>query len=295
MIVALAMLSVLTVLSVQYTRLTRNASERSGGASDQLAGFYAAEAGLERVKARLGADTGAPDWPGEPWADTHAMPGRLNGWAVAVHVTDEEGKINLNAADPDMLSRLFEQFGLRRQERDILSASLLDWIDSNDLHRLNGAESDYYKSKGLLTGARNAPLDAVEEILQIRGAPADLLDRTARHGKASHSFAACVRITGDTRVNLNTAPPPVMLALGFTKEEVARLRDARAKSPWTSVSNISSVIGDARAEFFKSRLTVSSSWFLVESTASRPGAQSVSVFARLLRAHGRIYTAGFWA
>ncbi len=294
LIASLAVLSILAVLSMEYSHLARNAAERVRAAGDELAGFYAAESGVERAKALIGADTGNLDSVGESWRDTSAYSKELSGWRIAVRVTDEESKINLNTADAAVLSKLFEQFGMNRQDRDVFVGSLLDWIDADDFHRTNGAEDDYYKSNGFLYGAKNAPLDSLEEISRIRGVPADLMTRSAKFGDATCLFSECVTVTGDTRVNINTAPAPVLVAIGFSTDEVRALLKSRAKSPWSAISGISPVVGTARFESLRPLLRVSSASFFVESTAEREGSTPVSVFSILRRSPRRIYTAGFW-
>jgi len=56
-----------------------------------------------------------------------------------------------------------------------VETSISDWIDKNDLHGLNGAESDWYEDNYEEMGfsepytCKNARLDTLEELLMIRG------------------------------------------------------------------------------------------------------------------------------
>ena len=54
-------------------------------------------------------------------------------------------------------------------EWDTMIDCLEDWIDENDLHGLNGAESDdpFYQERGY--PVKNGPLDSVEELLLVKG------------------------------------------------------------------------------------------------------------------------------
>src|SRR5439155_1400978 len=65
------------------------------------------------------------------------------GGQFTYRITDEEGRINVNSSPPDRIDRLLQVLGLDRSVRDIIGDSLQDWRDTNDEHRLNGAESDY--------------------------------------------------------------------------------------------------------------------------------------------------------
>src|SRR6266446_5877908 len=53
---------------------------------------------------------------------------------------DESARLALNVGS-DRLGRLLEALGLERAERDIITDSVQDWRDADELHRLHGAES----------------------------------------------------------------------------------------------------------------------------------------------------------
>lgn len=294
LIVALAVMSILAVLSMSYAHLARKASEQTSMAADRLTGFYAAESGIVRARARLSEDTGAPDSLAEPWHDSAPHGFTVGEWTVSVRVSDDESKINLNVASMELLTNLFSLYGIKYQDRDILVDSLMDWIDTNELHRLNGAESDYYKAQGFAYGAKNAPIESIAELTRVRGFPADLLERRFERGSDSFAFADCVRSEGDTPVNINTALAPVLRAIGLNESEISAVLQARAKSSWTGLSSFKSAVGAARYELFLPMLATGSTRFSVESTAARPSSPPVTVHARFLRANGKIYMSGFW-
>ena len=58
---------------------------------------------------------------------------------------------------------------------DIIVDSILDWKDADDLHRLNGAESDYYLSLPNPYRAKDANFDTLEELLLVRGVTPEIL------------------------------------------------------------------------------------------------------------------------
>jgi hypothetical protein len=82
----------------------------------------------------------------------------------------EGGKLNLAwilaAENPDriaILRRYLELKGIDINERDHMLDCLLDFVDPDDLPRLNGAESDPdYQPK-------NAPLQRIEELREVKG------------------------------------------------------------------------------------------------------------------------------
>ena len=64
---------------------------------------------------------------------------------ISVRVVDESGKIPLATASPLLLNILFEEMGIEFTVAQLLTDSLLDWTDTDDLTRLNGAEADRYE------------------------------------------------------------------------------------------------------------------------------------------------------
>ena len=101
-------------------------------------------------------------------------------------VTPEASKLNLNAASENQIRALFTPIltDLNVDNVDIPIDSLLDWLDSDDEPRENGAEADYYAQLDPPYQPKNGALDTVEELLLVRGITAALLwgEDTNRNG-----------------------------------------------------------------------------------------------------------------
>jgi type II secretory pathway component PulK len=93
-------------------------------------------------------------------------------------VTDESGKINLNAllaldgGQGNIAQTILMQ--LPNMTQDIANA-ILDWLDPDETPRQNGAESDYYSSLNPPYQCKNGPLDSIEELLLVKGVTPQLL------------------------------------------------------------------------------------------------------------------------
>jgi type II secretory pathway component PulK len=92
------------------------------------------------------------------------------GLGYKVKIESEGGKLNirwlLDGEDERkliILKKWLELRGLNYNERDVLVDCLLDWVDADNAHRLNGVEDDgdYH--------AANRPLQSIEEIADVRG------------------------------------------------------------------------------------------------------------------------------
>jgi len=94
--------------------------------------------------------------------------------AGEIRITGEGGKVNINTVTDSTLRKIIGQLGLEGEGRDVVADSILDWRDTDDLHRLNGAENDYYQSLKEPYSCKNANLDSIEELLLVRGVTLDL-------------------------------------------------------------------------------------------------------------------------
>jgi len=93
-----------------------------------------------------------------------------------VKIGDEGGKINLNwiakeaKRNRKRLTDILENScGLEGDERDIIADSIIDWVDKDHAHLLNGAEDDYYKSLENPYECRDGAFVVTEELLLVRG------------------------------------------------------------------------------------------------------------------------------
>lgn len=160
-----------------------------------------------------------------------------------VAVTDLNARIDLNEADPAMLLGLLQQF-VGAERAAALVDALEDWKDADDLRRPNGAEAQEYARAGSPFRPPNRPLHRLDEMTRILGFSEALADRLAPY----------VTVQSDGRVNLNTAPEPVLAALrgmgpaGARLLVAARERGEVFDSPvalWTGLRQLGISLGAA--------------------------------------------------
>jgi general secretion pathway protein K len=148
-----------------------------------------------------------------------------------VDILPEESRRNVNLLSDEDWEEILDQAGIENTMWPELIDSFMDWIDDNDTHRLNGAESDdaFYKDKGY--EVKNAPLDTVDELLMIKGFDqAMLYGGPARDNEevVYQGMAGWLTTWGDGKVNINTASREVLLTLPNIEEDVIdRILDLR--------------------------------------------------------------------
>lgn len=106
-----------------------------------------------------------------------ASPSSNASQAIRYGVSDESGKINLNAliqrdSKGDQVYDLL--LGLPNMTANV-AASIADWLDSDSLPREDGGENDYYSTLSSPYRCKNGPLDSLEELLLVKGVTPELL------------------------------------------------------------------------------------------------------------------------
>jgi general secretion pathway protein K len=155
----------------------------------------------------------------------------LGAGAFSYRISDEEGRLNLNGGVPDRMQRLLTAIGVDKIERDSIVDAIEDWRDANDTTRTNGAESDDYLKLPVPYRARNGNFQDTDELLQVKGITPEMYfgheDKPA--------LADVLTARGRGTVNINTAPAPVLSALGLSDAEVSNIVQERTNNPYPTV------------------------------------------------------------
>ena len=99
-----------------------------------------------------------------------------DGARLLVSVQDEAGRVDLNSAGEALLVALLRGSGFDDSDAERLAQRILDHRDRDGDRRPSGAERPEYEAAGL-PGPKNRPFDAIDELAQVLGADAALLDR----------------------------------------------------------------------------------------------------------------------
>lgn len=90
------------------------------------------------------------------------------GGGIIYGVSDEEGRLNVNSATPDELTKLYGM------TPDVVAA-IMDWRDEDSAVSPGGAEAESYLSLQPPGLPRNSMLQTVRELLMVRGVSPELL------------------------------------------------------------------------------------------------------------------------
>ena len=227
LVITLLMVALLVTLILEFDASTRNELQAATNFRDGMKASYLAKAGVSAAQAILEEDMKIDSMFGRNYDtlfEIWAMPlpnYPIGDGVVSVYVTDEAGKLNLNdlaaltdreASDSPILldhTRRFEQlFELLFLDGRVLDA-ILDWLDPDDRQRADGAEAPYYGALDRPYDIKNGPFDSLSELRLVKGMTEQVFERL-RPFVTVYPRAP----NGITPVNINTADPLVLQALG---------------------------------------------------------------------------------
>jgi general secretion pathway protein K len=137
-----------------------------------------------------------------------------DGGSFTVTLESAEAGRNVNLLTRDQWLDIFEMANVPSTDWETMIDCLTDWIDPNDLHQLDGAESDdpFYEEAGY--PVKNGPLDSVEELLLVKGWGPDILYGKPADEDTDEIFGIydILTVWGDGKVNLNTASEDLLLS-----------------------------------------------------------------------------------
>jgi general secretion pathway protein K len=175
---------------------------------------------------------------------------------VKVRIYNNAGKINIQKLPKAKVRELLEKFvGTEDLEKlTTLENAWEDWVDKDDLQRLDGAEKDYYESLTPPYEPRNAPIETVAEVLLIKG-----FDEVFKDIDMENVFTV---YGGGAGVNPNFATREALTLLpGMDDSIIDRILTVRRVKEIKSVSDFSFLIEPEQLALFKPWVNFSTSNF----------------------------------
>jgi general secretion pathway protein K len=301
LIMVLWVIIILMVIAMSFSLLAKTETRAALFFRDSLAESLLAQAGLERAlmeihyrQANLNK-TIVPDSGEVSRVDGTAIEGDIGDGRYVVRIFNEAGRINLNTLNDHnkiILENLLVNLGVPKETADTIVDSALDWMDKDPLHRLNGAEDDYYQSLPNPYKAKNGPFDTVEELLLVKGVTPDILFGT----KDRKGLIQFVTVYGDgSNINVNVAPKEVIMALpGVSEDAACRVIDRRKDMELKSLDDARNAMGGQYSNASSYVDMAESIGYTIESTGFRKGAKDghsirATVFVKTDGVHEYVY------
>lgn len=178
---------------------------------------------------------------------------RIGDGEIALRIIDLERRINVNTAPEPVLELALQIIGTGAADASLIAAAIMDWRDRDDLESAKGgAEQAYYASLNPPYAPKNGPIDDLSELLRVRGISPALYWGSRNLGSYSSgrprpklgelvsnitpdaTGSGCIDIftpISSSRVNVNTAPAPVLRVLLGGDEALAQQIIERRAGP----------------------------------------------------------------
>ena len=279
MLAALMAVTLLTVLVMDFAYSATAGYRAAANQMNELRADYLARSGIQvglgllAQDARNDALSKTPyDGLDEMWASPFP-PLPVGGGTASVTIVDETRKLNINqlinanngspnATFAATLARLFELINVNPE----IVPALIDWIDPDSSLTQGGAESDYYLGLMPPYEPRNGPIPTIADLKMVRGVDDQTFIRLAQFLTAAP----------DTKVNINTAPPEVLMALmPQLANQPQMLQAILGSRPYHSSSDFSKIPGfSALTKGATNSFTTQSDYFTITGTGTFAGART---------------------
>lgn len=210
--------TLLAVLLGGYAALARTEGLQARYQFAQTQAHYAAEAGVMRAVYGLQDPVLKQRWVG----DGRPYPFHYDGANVTVSAVGEDGKVDLNAATPEVLQGLFHAAGLDQAQALVVAGHVVDWRSQPSLEGEAATRRATYAAAGRNYGPRNGPFASVEELQMVLGVTPALY----------RTVAADVTVwSGNPSPDPNIAPPLALAAIpGMDRQQQNVVYAARTKN-----------------------------------------------------------------
>ncbi len=119
-----------------------------------------------------------PTWAANGSAKTIKLTESLT---VVIRIIPESAKINPNNAPLELLIALLREIGVENAKSESIAAAILDWRETGDAPRKNGAKLSQYAAAGLNYGPPGAPFERLEELSEVLGITPEILQKLLPH------------------------------------------------------------------------------------------------------------------
>lgn len=241
MLAVLWLSAALGAIVFSLSSTVRGETERASTAVEGLRSYYLAVGGIERASMELLWSVKAPPDKKPIPQGSVAVDYQFPTGIVHVEFLPEAGKLNVNSATPEVLFNLNVALGMEPERARAVALAIDDWRKPSATANLLNPENF---ASGPTFRVPHASIQEIEELLQVQGITPDLFYGTyvpAPEGAAGPRLLArpglvdCLSVFGSKdRVDVNTAQPAVLAAIGLPPNVVGAIVERRRVVPFNS-------------------------------------------------------------
>ena len=250
LLMVLWIITILMVLVMSFSFLTKTEANSAFYFREGVQKKFYAEAGIEKALMEIAHrqqyrnQTVVLEGSEVVRADGRPYIAAIGTGRYIIRLLNESGKININTmtdASGVVLNNLLVNLGIQKEQADVIVDSMLDWTDEDNLHRLNGAEDEYYMSLPSPYRTKNGPFEVMEELLLVKGMTPDILFGN----KTRKGLIHFVTVYGaHSKINLNAASQEILMAIpGLSAEAIVRIIEQREAMEFREIKDIQAITG----------------------------------------------------
>jgi len=228
-------LILLGLVAASFLRETRVDTTLARDVAENAKAEALADAGVQRAILGLLDPEPTTAWR----ADGRVHRFALGEGEVRVQVQDEGGKVDLNYAPAAVLMGLFEAVGTDSETARSLADAVQDYVDGDHDRRPAGAEDPDYLAANRKEGAKDAPFDRKEELMNVLGMTRPLYQAVAPYATV---------YSGHGDIDVMTAPDVVLrLIPDLTLQQRDQIMSARSSAATGDIPRIEAATIHAEA------------------------------------------------
>lgn len=156
--------------------------------------------------------------PAEGWSDPLTFAGYTpqDDHTIDVSFEDESGKISLPHADAQVLSRLFQSWGVPQTDADTYADAMMGWMQKE--HVYTTTVSPDYEQAAIPYEPPARPMRSYAELAAIDRVREFFYDADGRPNDYWRRFVASVSLLDFSKSNINGARPETLAAIGQYNE-----------------------------------------------------------------------------
>jgi len=313
LIVVLWIVLAISLLALSFSASIRTEVDAARNVVEQKQAYYMARAGIEYAvyelleaqnSFRQSQEMELPGLePSVPQVLRGGVSLNLGDGSADVAVLDESGKINLNLAPDNLIYNVLLMTGVPGQLADIITDSIGDWVDPDDLPRPFGAERDYYLSLESPYQIKNGLFDVPEELLLVQGVTPEIYygrKTVNSNGEAVELYGMqyfFTTFTNANRIDVNAAPVVVLAAIpGLDFQTALAIDRLRSQEPFRDPVEVEQSMPGIGAEALGFLGVVRSGVYTIDSLGRVDGSQVVSRIRTVVRVGGgrKGYSVAYW-
>jgi general secretion pathway protein K len=284
LLMVLWLTAALSAIGLAVANNVRSETERTETNVDDARAYFEARGGIERAAMHI------------LWGRMYFIPGspavELDFPSASVHVDviPEASKLNVNAAPPEEIMRLLLALEVTQAKAEEITAAMIDWRTPANPVQPSPFDA-FYLGQTPSFIPRHASFLENEELLQVKGMTEELYYGSALDNTHA-GLRDCMSIYGSGAVDINTAQPATLQAVGLSQADADTIVKNRAQHPVLDYQELAGIQQSLGPAGFRLRIG-GQTMFTLRATARLKGPDGkLSDLRRTVGALVKIYFPG---